>query len=244
MGLVVGAMFSVFPLFPVPMSRFILPSDHLRPVDRELLVAMRSGDSMSIGQLIEPLGVTATAVRQRIDRLLEMGLIQREKVVSGRGRPTYSYQLTVDGHRRLGANPVGLADALWREMLAIEDAELRQQLLDSVAARLGRQYAAVVRDSVQENDTFESRMHRLSEMFTAQRMETEVTHQGELPVLDIGSCPYPSLTDNSDERAMCRLEEQMISEALGQPVHLSSCRLDGDSCCQFSAIESNETPAS
>ena len=89
---------------------------------------MRSGDSMSIGQLIEPLGVTATAVRQRIDRLLEMGLIQREKVVSGRGRPTYSYQLTVDGHRRLGANPVDLADALWREMLAIEDAELRRFL--------------------------------------------------------------------------------------------------------------------
>jgi predicted ArsR family transcriptional regulator len=35
---------------------------------------------------------------------------------------------------------------------------------------------------------------------------------------------------------MCRLEEQMISEALGQPVHLSSCRLDGDACCQFSAV--------
>ena len=46
-------------------------------------------------------------------------------------------------------------------------------------------------------------------------------------------------TDESDQRAMCRLEEQMISEALGQPVHLSSCRLDGDSCCQFSAVESN-----
>jgi hypothetical protein len=36
---------------------------------------------------------------------------------------------------------------------------------------------------------------------------------------------------------MCRLEEQMISEALGHEVQLSSCRLDGDSCCQFTAVQ-------
>ena len=42
---------------------------------------------------------------------------------------------------------------------------------------------------------------------------------------------------------MCRLEEQMISEALGQPVHLSSCRLDGDACCQFSAVTDRTTAA-
>ncbi len=32
-------------------------------------------------------------------------------------------------------------------------------------------------------------------------------------MLDIGECPYPSLTDASEDREMCRLEEQMISEA-------------------------------
>ncbi len=221
------------------MSRTLPPTDELRPVDRELLVAMRGGEPMSVGELTETLGVTATAIRQRIDRMLEMGLIDRDKIVAGRGRPTYRYVITVEGHRRAGASPVDLADALWREVLAIEDIDLRQQILSSVARRLGRQYAAVVRDG-EEEDSFESRIQRLSQMFAAQRMEAEVSHRGRLPVLDIGSCPYPSLTDASDERAMCRLEEQMISEALGQPVQLSSCRLDGDACCQFSAVDVSE----
>lgn len=216
-----------------------MAAEPLRSVDRELLMAMRGCETWAIGELTDQLGVTATAVRQRIERLLEMGLIERQKVVAGRGRPTFQYRLTVEGQRSAGANPADLADAMWREILAIEDDELRSQILSSVAARRGRQFAAQVTADASDDpsaDSFESRMQKLSAMMAAQHMATEVNHLGQLPVLDIGACPYPSLTDASEDRAMCRLEEQMISEALGQPVHLSSCRLDGDSCCQFSAV--------
>ena len=219
------------------MNRTNQTVEDLRSVDRELLMAMRDGEAMGIGELTETLGVTATAVRQRIDRLLEMGLLDREKIVAGRGRPTFRYRLTVIGHRSAGANPADLADAMWREILAIGDEALRTRILSAVAARLGRQFAAEVVG--EENDSFERRMQKLSEMMSARHMATEVSHSGQLPVLDIGACPYPSLTDASADRAMCRLEEQMISEALGQPVHLSSCRLDGDACCQFSAVTDN-----
>jgi predicted ArsR family transcriptional regulator len=212
-------------------------SQELRSVDRELLAAMRSGETLGVGELTEQLGVTATAVRQRIERLLESGLIDREKVVAGRGRPTYRYRLTVTGHRKSGANSADLADAMWREILALEDKSVRNQLVSSIATRLGRQFALHF-ESSQSTDTFEDRMQKLSEMMSARQMVTEVSHAGELPVLDIGVCPFPTLTDTSDDRTMCRLEEQMISAALGQPVHLSSCRLDGDKCCQFSAVTS------
>lgn len=210
-------------------------SNELRSVDRELLSAMRRGETLGMGELTELLGVTATAVRQRIERLLEMGLIDREKVVAGRGRPTFRYRLTVTGHRDAGANPANLADAMWREIVAVEDEAIRDKLVSAVAARLGRQFAMQA-GSDQANDSFEDRMQKLSDVMSARRMVTEVTTSGELPVLDIGVCPFPTLTDASVDRAMCRLEEQMISEALGQPVHLSSCRLDGDDCCQFSAV--------
>jgi predicted ArsR family transcriptional regulator len=210
----------------------------LRSVDRELLTSLRGGEAAGIGELTEMLGVTATAVRQRVDRLLEMGLIEREKVVAGRGRPTFRYRLTVQGHQRAGANPTELADAMWREILLIADEAVRSQLLSSIAARLGRQFASQVKLDG-DADSFEARLQKLSEMLTARHIDTEVSHRGPLPVLDMGACPYPSLTDVSEDRAMCRLEEQMISEALGQPVHLSSCRLDGDACCQFSAVSSS-----
>lgn len=215
------------------ISTSTIASEDLRLVDRQLLMAMRTGDEMGIGELTETLGVTATAVRQRIERLLEMGLIEREKMVAGRGRPTYRYRLTVIGYRCVGANPIDIADAMWREILAIEDEELRERILSSVADRLGRQFAAEV-GAEQDDDSFEMRIQKLSQMMSARHMATEVSHSGRLPVLDMGACPYPSLTDTSEDRAMCRLEERMISEALGQPVQLSSCRLDGDDCCQFS----------
>jgi predicted ArsR family transcriptional regulator len=196
---------------------------------------MRGGEVWGVGELTELLGVTATAIRQRIERLLELGLIDREKVVAGRGRPTFRYRLTVTGHRDAGANPADLADAMWREIVALEDETIRNKLVSAVATRLGRQFALQVEADQTEN-SFEERMQKLSEAMSARQMVAEVTTAGELPVLDIGMCPFPTLTDVSDDRAMCRLEEQMISEALGQPVHLSSCRLDGDDCCQFSAV--------
>lgn len=209
-------------------------AEDLRSVDRELLTAMRHGRAASVGELTEQLGVTATAVRQRIERLMDVGMIEREKIVAGRGRPTFRYRLTVRGHHRAGANPADLADALWHEILSLEDNVLRDSILSAVAARLGRQYAAQL---ASENDeSFEHRMLQLSEIMSERQIPMEVSHAGQLPVLDVGACPYPSLTDASDDRAMCRLEEQMISEALGQPVHLSSCRLDGDDCCQFSTV--------
>ena len=207
----------------------------LRSVDRELLMALRRSEAMTVGELTESLGVTATAVRQRVERLLDRGLIDRDKVVAGRGRPTYRYRLTVAGHRCLGANPSELADAMWHEILALPDGQLRDRLISAVAARLGRQFS--VGDTAEASqESFEGRMRRLAEMLAAREIDSEVSRSGGLPVLDIGSCPFPSLTDDSDERVMCRLEEQMLSEALGQPVHLSSCRLDGDHCCQFTPV--------
>ena len=207
----------------------------LRTVDRQLLTALRGGE-VGVGELTQTLGVTATAVRQRIERLLDKGLIEREKVVAGRGRPTYRYRLTLLGHQRAGAEPAELADAMWREILSLEDEGLREQLLSAIAARLGRQYANQVKQVIGESDdSFESRMQKLSEMLSERQIDSEVTRSGTLPVLDIGQCPFPTLADVSDQRAMCRLEEEMISEALGHRVQLSSCRLDGDSCCQFSS---------
>ncbi|TWU36577.1 hypothetical protein Q31b_48580 [Novipirellula aureliae] len=226
-------------------STTTLHIEQLRSVDRELLVVMRSGESFGIGELTDLLKVTATAIRQRIERLLEMGLIDRRKIVAGRGRPTFEYRLTVEGHRRAGANPADLAEAMWQEILSIPDATVRKQLLTAVAARLGRQVAATLdrADDSVGDQSLESRMKRLSETLVGRDIAAEISHAGELPVIDVCVCPYPSLTDTSDDRAMCRLEEQMLSEALGRPLQLSSCRLDGDNRCQFTTMQADMGPA-
>lgn len=198
---------------------------------------MRSGEPTGVGELTERLSVTATAVRQRIERLLERGLIEREKVVAGRGRPTYRYRITDRGRRLTGADSMDLVEAMWHELLSIEDVTLRDQLLQSVARRLGREYA----EHLDENAPLEERMRVLSGLLSSRRVASDVQSSGELPVLDINACPYPTLVDGGEDNPMCRLEELLLSEALGNPVHLSQCRRDGDECCQFAPVTSEST---
>jgi predicted ArsR family transcriptional regulator len=210
----------------------------VRTVDRELLEALRGGDPIGISELTSRLGVTATAVRQRLERMLDGGLVQRTKVVAGRGRPTFEYQLTLLGHRRAGADHAELADAMWHEILAMENREVRDALLANIARRLGASYRSQAH-SGDGDDSLASRMRSLSNVLAGHRIPADVDMMGSLPVIGFAVCPHPDLAGEKEKRAMCHLEEQMLSEALGSEMHLKSCRLDGDNCCQFAPVSSH-----
>ena len=61
----------------------------IRPIDQAVLNLLRRHGSLTIQDLIEQLSVTATAVRQRLDRLEQLRLIVKEKQGVGRGRPSF-----------------------------------------------------------------------------------------------------------------------------------------------------------
>jgi predicted ArsR family transcriptional regulator len=223
----------------------------LRWVDRQLLQSMSDGETIGVDQMMAKLGVTATAIRQRIDRLLEAGLIDRQKVVNGRGRPSFVYQLTDRGRWCAGADPTDLAEAMWQEILDLRDESLRSRLLGGVAKRLGRRFAErSTADQVDDEGGLDERMRRLAQQLAQRRIATRVVFDNQpaagletaagLPVLDVPACPYPALRDATEDRSMCQLEAAIFSEALGQPVRLSSCLLDGDSVCRFVPAEQPE----
>jgi predicted ArsR family transcriptional regulator len=232
-------------------------ADPVRASDSELIQLLREGQPQTIDDLKRGLGVTATAVRQRIERLLEAGLIERQKVVAGRGRPVFRYALTVDGHRYAGADASEFAEAMWREIMLLRDSPIRKRLISSIARRLGRMYAerlghrvsggggASESDANATSRSLEDRMRSLSLVLSRHQIQAGVhvaaSKAAMLPVLDIGACPYPTLRDNPSDRSLCKMEEEMFSEALGAPVHLTSCRLDGDHCCQFSPVAVEST---
>lgn len=226
------------------------PAAALRSVDSQLLQALSDLGATGIGPLIDRLGVTATAIRQRIERMLEAGLIEREKVVSGRGRPAFLYRLTDRGQWCAGADPSDLAEAMWHEILELEDQALRSRLLGGVAKRIGRRFAERLDvERLADQSSLDSRMRRLVEMLAQRRIATRIPSSGadapSLPVLDVPACPYPTLRDATVDRSMCQLETEMLSEALGQPIRLSSCLLDGDAVCRFvpAGDGSDESPA-
>ncbi|RMF42077.1 MAG: winged helix-turn-helix transcriptional regulator, partial [Planctomycetota bacterium] len=115
-----------------------LPVEYPRPIDQEVLDLLRHSPGMTIQELTAQLGVTATAVRQRLERLERSGCVAREKEIAGRGRPVYRYRVTPLGGRFAGVSYAELATAMWNEILEIEDAELRDHLIGRIAHRLGR----------------------------------------------------------------------------------------------------------
>src|SRR4051794_39820309 len=85
--------------------------------DRTLLDLIRRHGPLTVVELAGRLGVTATAVRNRLTRLVGSGMIERRSEPGGRGRPKYTYQASVEAHKRLGQNYADLAVILWDEMM-------------------------------------------------------------------------------------------------------------------------------
>ncbi len=202
-------------------------TDDIIPSDIAILDLLRKSDSLSIADLASLMEVTATAVRQRLTRLMAQGYIDRETTRAGRGRPSHQYRLTAKGRRKTGSNFADLAIALWEEIRAIQDVEVRRGLFQRLAKRLADVYADQI-----AGDTIEEKMESLASLFGEKRIPFTVTREeGKLPILTAVACPYPDLAEQ--DRTICSMEKILFSQLLGKQVSLTQCRLDGESCCTF-----------
>jgi predicted ArsR family transcriptional regulator len=196
--------------------------------DKTVVDFLRRKGQATIGELVEFLGVTATAVRQRLSRLMEGGLVERHAKIAGRGRPMHKYSLTTAGVRSAANNYDQLARVLWDEVRAIQDPQVRQGLLNRVSQRM----AATYREQI-AGDSLSERMGSLAELMSEQDVPFVRDGSREAPVLTVLACPYPDLAER--DRSVCAMEKMLISEVLGEGVRLSLCRLDGGTCCTFEA---------
>lgn len=198
-----------------------------RSTDTAVIELLRLHPALEVGELASGLGVTATAVRQRLDRLMGAGLVERATVAKPRGRPSHSYSLTAAGRRVGGDNFKDLAVALWREVRGIRDPAVRTGLL----ARIGSAMADQYRDRVTGQAAGE-RLESIAAVLREREISCSVEHS-PLPVLVTRSCPFPDLAE--EDRGICAAERLMLQELVGSPVQLTGCRLDGGTACLFVA---------
>jgi predicted ArsR family transcriptional regulator len=204
----------------------MLPETHVGTSDVMILDLLRKRGALSIAELAELMGVTATAVRQRLVRLMAQRMIERQAVRAARGRPGHRYSLTERGRRQSGSNFADLAIALWDEIRAIEDPVVRRGLLQRLAKRLAGVYAERFRGT-----TLAERLEALRELFGERDVRVTVDQNGNLPVLTVVECPYPELAEH--DRGICALERMLFTELMDRGVKLTDCRLDGSACCTF-----------
>lgn len=194
--------------------------------DAALVDLLRKAGPQSIADLVSATKVTATAVRQRLTRLMQNGLIEREAAKAGRGRPSHRYHLTEKGRSQGGANFGDLALVLWNEIRAVRDPGVRRGLYQRIAKSMADLYRGEMRGT-----TPTERMGSLVDVFAERKVPCTIDTKNELPVLTVHACPYPQLAEQ--DRGICATERLMFEELLGSDVRLAECRMDGDTCCKF-----------
>ena len=234
----------------MPPPRF----DHIRPIDQSVLELLRVGPAaqtgkggvrkavsgMTVPELTEQLDVTPTAVRQRLERLIEMSLIERSKESVGRGRPQFRYKLTNMGKRFAAASYADLATALWHEVAELSSSEQRAGIMRRVAKRMG----AGLKEAIPASGSISEKLSAAVGALEQRRVAAALNGEGTLPVLEVHCCPYPDLADGEEGRQLCEMEQEMLSEAIGEEVHLDRCRLDGHDLCQFRPMADSPTTPS
>jgi len=181
---------------------------------------------------------------------MKQGLVGREALSQGRGRPSHRYALTDAGRRQAGNNFGDLAMILWEEIRSITDPAVRRGLIPRMAKRMASLYA----DRVQ-GETVVDRMQSVAEVFGQRDVPVEIetvavpsapeaktvgSNSAELKpvenaaVLTVWACPYPELAEV--DRGICAMERLMFADLVAQDVRLTACRLDGDSCCRFQTV--------
>lgn len=189
----------------------------------------------TVQDICAAIGVTATAVRQRLLRLQTKDFVSRDLIRTGRGRPHYVYRVTEKGLRQLGDNYGDLALILWREVRKIEDPATREAITDRI------RNALVSRVGRFADGSLEDRMQRLQISLRGRGYDVELdahansAGDGVLPILRENNCPYQELAE--EDRDICGLEREVFERALGTEVRLTQCCLDGHHCCEFEASE-------
>ncbi len=202
----------------------------VEPSDRQFLERLNELGGGTVQEICANLGVTATAVRQRLVRLQALDLVGRELVRAGRGRPHHVYRVTAAALRELGDNYAELAQILWREIRSIEEPALRERLVSRIEDALAEQVGTIPPGS-----SLSDRMGRLTAALRERGFHVEMDQSGLLPILRENSCPYFELA--SEDPTICELEQAVFRRVLGSDVKLTQCCLDGHRCCEFQAVE-------
>jgi len=200
--------------------------------DRTILDLLRRRGSLTIEELIRELGITATAVRHRLNKLMGEGLIEKTIERGGRGRPRHVYQASAEAQRTLGQNYGDLAKVLWEVVRAdVADPKLRGLLFRAIIERLADHYRAFVPD----RGDLDRRMSDLRSLLAVQGVEVEVIAEAvggsDLPVLRQHSCPYHDLAEA--DPVICALERKIFEKVLGHGLTLRQSRQGAHRVCEF-----------
>lgn len=199
---------------------------------RDLLLRLRQDGPSTPEELAGRLGASRTGVLQQLRSLETAGLVQREAVRHGVGRPRHVYDVTEAAQDLFPTNYDALASGLLAAIRVIGG--------DELVAGVFEQRRRIARDRVRER--LDDRLPADAPLADrAQELAVIQDEQGYLAEVAIGSDGVIRLIErncaihrvSSEHAAACQAELELFREVLGADVQRETHIAAGDRCCTY-----------
>jgi predicted ArsR family transcriptional regulator len=197
-----------------------------------LLLRLRHDGPSSPEDLAAGLGVSRTGVLQQLHALESAGLVSRQAVRHGVGRPRHVYDVTAAAQDLFPTNYDGLASGLLAAIRAIGG----EELVDGVFDERRRMTRDRIRQRMAEHLTPQARLvDRARELAVIQDeqgylAETVIGADGIIRLVERNCAIHRVAADNG---AACQAELELFREILGPDVERETHIAAGDRCCTY-----------
>lgn len=185
-------------------------------------------DGVTVEKLVLHLGVTTTAVKQYLVKLIDLALIESRDEKGLIGRPQKKYFLTPSGHESFPRQYTWLSS----QLLILLTSSLGKDSLSKIFSQLAKQ----VYKSVESEISDEDKSYRISKMLKVlnglgYRMKQKKTEKNGIVILEALNCVYHEVAQAHPE--VCQFDINFITEASKMSVSLESCIARGGASCRF-----------
>jgi len=199
---------------------------------QELLTRLRRDGPSSPDRLAADLGASRTGVLQQLRTLEDAGLVRRQTVRHGVGRPRHLYDVTEHAQDLFPANYDGLATGLLAAIRSVGGEPLVEEVFEARRRLTGDTVRQRMAERLGPDASLEDRVRELAVI---------QDEQGYLSSAVLGSDGVIRLVEHncaihrvaSNAAAACRAELELFQEVLGVHVERESHIAAGDRCCSY-----------
>ena len=198
---------------------------------KQLVDLIKKRGAVSIDEASQVTELAKSTLREHFLQLERDGLIQRDYLRQGPGRPTLQYRLTGKGHKLYPSHEAELMRGLMKFLKKEGEEELIRKFFESFwnkrlekAERLMGEYPV---------DDTANRLETLSGMLAEEGFMPECKvdiQNGEVEIQEC-NCPFGEIV--GETRLPCKLEAEFFQELFGAKVERATHIADGDYSCTY-----------
>jgi predicted ArsR family transcriptional regulator len=199
---------------------------------RSILLGLRHDGPRSPERLATDLGVSRTGVLQQLHSLEAAGLVKRQAVRHGVGRPRHVYDVTAAAQDLFPANYDGLATGLLAAIRSIGGDELVDGVFEERRRLTRDRIRQRLADRLEADAPLADRARELAVIQDEQGYlaEAVVGDDGVIRIVQ-HNCAIHRVS--SEHAAACQAELDLFRELLGEDVERETHIATGDRCCSY-----------